>query len=300
LIIILGPTASGKTELAVQLACRMDGEIISADSRQVYRGMTIGTGKDLGEYIVHGHNVPYHLIDIREPGYEYNVYEFLRDFTTAFLNITGRGKIPVLCGGTGMYIDAVLKGYKLPEIRNDRELLKDLKSRPDIELSEMLRRSGTLHNTTDLLDRDRMIRALFIAKSRKEGETFNIQLPEITSTIIGIRIEREILRKRITERLEKRLNEGMMDEVKSLLEKGLTPAQLKFYGLEYRYVTSFLEKKLSYDEMLRLLNIAIHQFAKRQMTWFRKMEREGHPIHWIDGSSDPEEKIRLSLGVINT
>jgi tRNA dimethylallyltransferase len=296
MIIILGPTASGKTTLATHVANKIDGEIISVDSRQVYRGMTIGTGKDLEEYRVKESQVPYHLIDIKDPGYEYNVFEFVQDFQRAFSDIISRKKIPVLCGGSGMYIDAVLNGYKLQKIRQNPDLLTTLRPKSDEELGEMLRQLRKPHNTTDLLNRERMIRAIQISQ---ETITDNSNIP-VALTIIGIKFERELLRKRISERLKNRLQNGMIVEVEALLKQGLSPGQLKFYGLEYRYITSYLEGELSYDEMFRLLNIAIHQFSKRQMTWFRKMEREGHIINWIDGTLDLDEKVRITMGLIRT
>ena len=299
LIVILGPTASGKTELAARLAHKISGEIISADSRQVYRRMTIGTGKDLEDYTIDGTPVPFHLIDIAEPGYEYNVFEFLKDFRNAFNTINEHGKIPVLCGGSGMYIDAVVNGYKMKTINTDPDLMEALQTKSDDELREILKHSGTLHNTTDLTDRVRMIRAILIPKETKSEEIETSPLPDFDPVLIGINFNRDQLRKRITERLEKRIQNGMIKEVEQLLKEGLTPGQLKFYGLEYRYITSYLESEISYDEMFRLLNIAIHQFSKRQMTWYRKMEREGKQIHWIDGTLGIDEKIRLSMDLIN-
>jgi tRNA dimethylallyltransferase len=296
MIIVLGPTASGKTSLAVQIARRIGGEIISADSRQVYRGMTLGTGKDLEEYGDGESFVPYHLIDIAEPGYEYNVYEFLRDVYKASGDIINRGKTPLLCGGSGMYIDAILKGYELPEAAGDPELLKDLDSRTDEELREIVKNTKKLHNTTDLTDRARMIRALRIPAGHGYGQ--HQKYVDHDHLVIGISFERETLRRRITERLKKRLENGMIREVEQLLSQGTTPEQLKFYGLEYRYLTRYIEGELNFEEMFRLLNTAIHQFSKRQMTWFRKMVREGLDIHWIEGDLEPEEKLRVSLELI--
>lgn len=300
MIIILGPTASGKTALAAKLANQINGEIISADSRQVYRGMTIGTGKDYEEYCVKGSPITYHLIDIKEPGYEYNVFEFLQDFQKVLIDIISRGKTPVLCGGSGMYIDAVVNGYKLQKINKNPELLKTLQSKTGDELSEMLRQSRKTHNTTDLLDRERMIRAIQISQESNEDKKKIPSLPLPGYTLIGISFGREALRKRITDRLERRLQNGMITEVEQLLKNGLSPGQLKFYGLEYRYITLYLEGELTYNEMFRLLNTAIHQFSKRQMTWFRKIEREGHHINWINGATDLDENVRLSIGLINT
>jgi tRNA dimethylallyltransferase len=297
MIVVLGPTASGKTTLAAHLAKKIGGEIISADSRQVYCGMSIGTGKDLGEYTVEGTAVPYHLIDIAEPGYEYNVYEFLGGFARSFDEITGRKKTPVLCGGTGLYLDAVINGYHLPKMNEDPRLAEELRSKPKEELAAMVKETGKLHNTTDLLDRERMIRALLISRSAA-GSGGSARIPQARTTILGIQTDRNILRQRITQRLENRLKSGMIEEVEKLLASGLTPDQLKFYGLEYRYITGYLERELSYEEMFRLLNTAIHQFSKRQMTWFRKMERNGTRIHWIDGTLNIEEKVRLAMQVI--
>jgi tRNA dimethylallyltransferase len=296
MIIVLGPTASGKTSLAVQIAHSTAGEIISADSRQVYRRMTLGTGKDLEEYGTGESYVPYHLIDIAEPGYEYNVYEFLRGVARVTDDILKRGKKPILCGGSGMYIDAVLKGYRLPEARHDPILLRDLESKTDEELRELVKSTKKLHNTTDLSGRERMIRALIIPAD--PGDIHGLPPVGNDHLILGISFERETLRKRITERLKKRLESGMIREVEQLLAEGLTPDQLKFYGLEYRYITRYTEGELTYDEMFRQLNTAIHQLAKRQMTWFRKMEREGHVVHWIDGTLEPEDKLRVSLDLI--
>jgi len=291
MITILGPTASGKTALAAHLAYVLDGEVISADSRQVYRGMSIGTGKDLSEYRVNGKKVPYHLIDIVDPGYEYNIFEFQQDFLKAYSDIISRGKLPVLCGGSGMYLESVLRKYRLKKTEPGLKTHEVLSQKTDKELKDLLLSLKTPHNTTDLLDRSRMIRAILIgmAPDEKTGEdVFPEQMP---SLIFGIHWERALLRERITNRLQTRLEQGMIEEVRELLDMGLTPDQLKFYGLEYRYITLYLEKKLDYNEMFRLLNIAIHHFAKRQMTWFRKMEKSGLTIHWIGGKTSMDEKI---------
>lgn len=282
LITILGPTASGKTALAVKMAIELDGEIISADSRQVYRGMDIGTGKDLHEYEVDGKIVPVHLTDIADPGEEYNVYRFRRDFSEAFTDITARGKQPILCGGSGMYLSSVLQNYHFPKIVSNEKETELLEQKTDEELISILKSIRTPHNTTDLLDRTRLIRAILIGKSQE----IITRLPHIDEMVtIGILRDRHDLRLRITRRLEYRLEHGMIEEVQSLLHSGLTPEQLKFYGLEYRYITSYLMNEINYNEMFRLLNIAIHQFAKRQMTWFRKMERDGVIIKWLTNSS---------------
>lgn len=294
MIVILGPTASGKTTFAANLAIHLNGEIISADSRQVYRGMTIGTGKDLDDYTIGEFHVPFHLIDIVDPGYEYNVFEFLWDFNNSFTDISSRGKTPILCGGSGLYIDAVVNGYRMNKVKDDPEQVKVLESKTDDELREILEATRSLHNTTDLIDRKRMIKAIRVASHNTAGEQQTVFEPVAHPLLIGIQFEREKIRERITERLKRRLETGMISEVETLLARGLSPDQLKFYGLEYRYITLYLEGMLSYDDMFRLLNTAIHQFAKRQMTWFRKMEREGHLIHWIDGTLNEDEKIRLT------
>jgi tRNA dimethylallyltransferase len=298
MITILGPTASGKTALAARLAYELDGEVISADSRQVYRGMDIGTGKDYCDYLVNGKRIPVHLVDIADPGYEYNVFEYQQDFRRIFPGITGRGKTPILCGGSGMYLESVLKGYDLIMIEKDSTRTALLEKKTDEELQEILLSLRIAHNTTDLMDRKRTIKAIEIATISMGNNQYQSEVPA-NGLVCGIRFEREILRNRITERLNNRLRNGMIEEVKVLLDKGLTASQLKFYGLEYRYVTQFLEKELDYDSMYRLLNTAIHQFAKRQMTWFRRMERNGFHIHWIDGMLNEEKKTRLVMSLMN-
>jgi tRNA dimethylallyltransferase len=300
MITILGPTASGKTALAAHLAYALDGEVISADSRQVYRGMSIGTGKDLLEYIVNGKNIPYHLIDIADPGYEYNIFEYQQNFLAAYNDITSRGKLPVLCGGSGLYLESVLKKYHLGKMHTTPETLETLTQKTDMELKGLLLSMKTQHNTTDLLDRQRMIRAILINISKDEKAEEIIFPEQLTSSIFGLHWERELLRERITNRLKTRLNQGLIEEVEQLLNRGLTADQLMFYGLEYRYITLYIEQKLDYNEMFRLLNIAIHQFAKRQMTWFRKMERSGLKIHWIEGEKSMDIKIIEAIKVLNT
>jgi tRNA dimethylallyltransferase len=292
MITILGPTASGKTKFAAQLAYVLDGEVISADSRQAYRGMSIGTGKDLSEYIVKGKNIPYHLIDIVDAGYEYNIFEYQRDFLNAFSDIVSRGKLPIMCGGSGLYLETILKKYHLKKMATLPETIEMLSQKTDNELRDILLSMKPQHNTTDILDRERMIRAILIELSPSDKEEDKEFLNESNSLIFGIRWERNLLRNRITSRLKTRLEQGMIEEVEALLKVGLTFEQLKFYGLEYRYIALYLENKLVYDEMFRLLNIAIHQFAKRQMTWFRKMERAGFLIHWLNGENDTEDNIR--------
>lgn len=293
MITILGPTATGKTRLAALVAARLEGEVISADSRQVYRGMDIGTGKDYDDYMVDGLAVPFHLVDIVEPGYEYNVFEFQQDFQKAFANITTRGKIPVLCGGTGLYLEAALSGYQLTKTPENPELREKLRNKSLDELNEILLSLRTSHNTTDLLDRQRTIRAIEIAEFEMLHPTAGKPFPKMNHLIFGIHFDREIIRNRITERLIKRLDNGMTDEVNRLLEAGLRPEQLTFYGLEYRYMTEFVTGMITKDEMFSKLNTAIHQFAKRQMTWFRRMEKRGLTITWIDGNLPDAEKLNI-------
>lgn len=284
LLTILGPTASGKTRLAVGLAGELGGEIISADSRQVFRGMDIGTGKDLHEY----GEVPHHLIDILDPGAEFSVFAFQRLFFKAFGEISLRKRVPILCGGTGMYLDAVLRGYRMREVPEDREWRAGLERVSDAELVARLReyRPG-LHNSTDLLDRDRTIRALEIARAQSGQEVVEDRLPDITPLTIGIRWERSELRARISERLRLRLESGMIDEVRQLHQAGVAWERLDYYGLEYRSVGAFLKGELNRNDLFQKLNSAIHDFAKRQENWFRKMERNGIVINWVNGAGDP-------------
>jgi tRNA dimethylallyltransferase len=299
MLVILGPTASGKTALAAQLAFELDGEIISADSRQVYRGMDIGTGKDLDDLIVNGHRIPVHLTDIADPGYEYNIFEYQQDFLQAYRDIEEKGKMPILCGGSGMYLEAVLRQYDLAPVNPDPGLASALETKSDEELREMLRTMRPLHNTTDLTDRNRTIRAILATVALQKTGNTAPGWPDLRPVIIGIRFERQVLRQRITARLDARLKHGMIEEVERLLQKGITPGQLKFYGLEYRFVTRFLEKEIDYQEMFNLLNTAIHQFAKRQMTWFRRMEKSGILIHWLDGVLSTEEKSKQIKEIIS-
>ncbi|MDR1555484.1 MAG: tRNA (adenosine(37)-N6)-dimethylallyltransferase MiaA [Tannerellaceae bacterium] len=294
LITVVGPTASGKTTFAAALADRLDTEIISGDSRQVYRSMDIGTGKDLADYTVNGKTIPYHLIDIREPGYKYNVFEYQHDFFRVYEMLRAKGKLPLLCGGTGMYIEAVLKGYKLIDVPPNPELRRSLKDKPINELEAILVGYKTLHNKTDVDTAQRAVRAIEIeAYYREKAPAINGFRP-IRSLIIGLETDRELRRKKISERLRTRLNEGMIDEVRGLLASGMEPESLIYYGLEYKYLTLYLTGKLGYEEMVSLLEIAIHRFAKRQMTWFRGMERRGAPIHWIDASLPTGEKIAIT------
>lgn len=295
MITILGSTATGKTILAAQLASLLNGEIISADSRQVYRGMDIGTGKDISEYTINNKKIPYHLIDIVDPGYEYNVYEFQHDFLKAFTEIEKRGNIPILCGGTGLYIESILKGYKLINVPVNQNLRDDLNIKEDSELITILESFTSLHNTTDTHERERLIRAIEIQTYYKVNPEVDTYFPKIDTKIFGINYDRRVVTMRITERLDERLKNGMIEEVKGLLDSGLEPEQLIFYGLEYKWVTEYLEGKIAYNEMFRRLNTAIHQFSKRQMTWFRKMEKQGIEIIWIDGNLELPQKINFIL-----
>ncbi|MCD4664726.1 MAG: tRNA (adenosine(37)-N6)-dimethylallyltransferase MiaA [Bacteroidales bacterium] len=295
MIIILGPTATGKTTLAANLAYKTGGEIISADSRQVYKGMDLATGKDFSDYIVEGKTIPYHLIDIVEPGYEYNVYEFQKDFIKVYNDIVSRGKKPVLCGGTGMYIESVLKGYKLVKVPENLKLRQNIEQKTNEELINILSSFKAPHNISDTKDRNRLIRAIEIQSFYTDHPETDFSFTKINNVIIGILLNRSIIRERITARLKKRLEEGMIDEVKNLLEKGLRPDQLKFYGLEYKFLTQYVIGEITYENMFRLLNTAIHQFAKRQMTWFRKMEKMGYKINWIDGELPMDQKIKAIL-----
>ncbi|MCD6090361.1 MAG: tRNA (adenosine(37)-N6)-dimethylallyltransferase MiaA [Bacteroidales bacterium] len=295
MITILGPTATGKTNLAAHLAHLINGEIISADSRQVYRGMDIGTGKDLADYSIEGKIIPYHLVDIVEPGYEYNVFEFQKDFLNAYSAIDERGSIPILCGGTGLYIESVLKGYKLINVPKNELLREELELKSEAELIEILETLKNLHNTTDTSERERLIRAIEIQKYYDNNPAIDTFFPKIETKIFGIDYDRRVVRMRITERLEERLQNGMIEEVQGLLNSGVKPEQLTFYGLEYKWVTDYLEGNLAYNEMFRRLNTAIHQFSKRQMTWFRRMEKQGFVINWIDGNLSLNEKVAYIL-----
>ena len=295
MITLLGPTATGKTRLAVMLADAIHGQIISADSRQVYRGMNLGTGKDLEEYRINGKIIPFHLIDIADPGYEYSVFEFARDFRLAFQRVKNEGCVPLLCGGTGLYLDAILRGYQLSEAKPDAGLRKVLETKSDRELIDMLSEMRDLHNQTDIGDRKRLLRAIEIAMSEE-----NPAAPDavsINSLVFGLRWERDTLRQRITARLHQRLNQGMAEEVRSLIAAGIEPEKLMFYGLEYKYITLYVTGKLSFREMSDQLNTGIHQFAKRQMTWFRRMERNGISIHWLEGEAGEEQNFIRMLEI---
>lgn len=300
IITILGPTASGKTTLAAQLAAKIGGaEIISADSRQVYKGMDIGTGKDLADYTVNGQQIPYHLIDIVEAGEKYNLFQYQQDFWHNYFNIIERGKLPILCGGTGLYIESVLKSYKMVPVPENAALREKLKGFSLEELTEILKQYKTLHNTTDVDTPQRAIRAIEIQEYYKQNRIQEREFPQLKSLTIGVNIDRDLRRKKITERLHKRLEEeNMVQEVRTLLKK-VSPEDLIYYGLEYKYLTLHCIGQLSYDEMVRQLEIAIHQFAKRQMTWFRGMERRGIQIHWIDAMLPMEEKINRILELMS-
>lgn len=299
LITILGPTATGKTSLAARLAAKFNGEIISADSRQVYRGMDLGTGKDLADYEVEGAAVPYHMIDIIDPFEEFNMYQFRRFFYKAFSEIISKNKIPFLTGGTGLYLDSILRSYDMKKVSSDEEFLTHLNSLTMEELRAMLLGlNPKVHNTTDLLDKSRIIDAIMVAKGSPEDDTF-FRL-NIDPLVLGIYLDREVIKQRITARLKKRLAEGMIDEVKKLVDNGLSYGKLDFFGLEYRFIGQYLKGDLNYNDMFQKLNSAIHNFAKRQMTWFRKMEREGVNIHWIEGPDFEKAASLIEQHLTNT
>lgn len=293
LIAIIGPTASGKTPFAAALAHRLHTEIISADSRQVYRGMDLGTGKDLADYTVEGEPVPYHLIDIADPGYKYNVFEYQRDFLQAYTDMRSRGLLPIVCGGTGMYVESVLRGYRLLPVPENPALRQELEGRSLQELTQLLSRYKTLHNTTDVDTPKRAIRAIEIEEYYAHTPVEERSFPQLRSLIIGLQIDRELRREKITRRLRQRLDEGMLDEVRRLLSQGIPAEDLIYYGLEYKYLTLHAIGQLTYEQMFTQLETAIHQFAKRQMTWFRGMERRGCTIHWIDATLPMEEKLAI-------
>lgn len=304
MITILGPTASGKTSVAAALALRTGGEIISADSRQVYRRMDIGTGKDLADYTIGDVHISYHLIDIAEPGTKYNLFQYQQDFHTAYNDIRSRGKLPILCGGTGLYIEAVLGGYSLSPVPQNQKLRESLEGKSLDQLTQMLvqlkqKNGSNMHNRTDVDTAQRAIRAIEIETYNLEHPTPERQMPPVDSLVIGINIDRELRREKITRRLKARLEEGMCDEIRSLIDGGVNPDDLIYYGLEYKFVTEYVVGKTSYEEMFRQLEIAIHQFAKRQMTWFRGMERRGYTIHWIDAAQSMDEKVEAIMSLMN-
>lgn len=298
LITIIGPTASGKTAFAAALAARLDTEIISGDSRQVYRSMDIGTGKDLADYVVDGKQIPYHLIDICNPGDKYNVFEYQHDFHKAFEEIRKKRKLPILCGGTGMYIESVLRGFKLLDVPQNPSLRESLKGKSLAELEQILASYKVLHNKTDVDSAQRAIRAIEIEEFYKTEAPDKREYAPINSLIIGVDIDRELRREKISRRLRARLDEGMVDEVRAILATGVKPEDLIYYGLEYKFLTLYIIGQLTYDEMVSQLEIAIHQFAKRQMTWFRGMERRGLHIHWLDATLPTDEKINNVLALI--
>ena len=291
LLAVIGPTASGKTAFAVRLALALGGEVISADSRQVYRGMDIGTGKDLEEYVVEGQQVSCHLVDIVEAGYKYNVFEYQADFLRVWEDCRRRGVVPVLCGGSGLYVEAVLKGYKLLAVPVNEELRASLEGMPLPELAARLATYKKLHNTTEIDTPKRAIRAIEIEEYYRTHPYEEKDFPQLHPLIVGVEVSREVRRERITRRLHERLEQGMVEEVRQLLDSGVAPEDLIYYGLEYKYLTLYLTGKLSYDAIVEQLNVAIHQFAKRQMTWFRKMEREGFEIRWLDAGLPLEERV---------
>ena len=295
LVTVLGHTAAGKTAFAAHLADRLEGEIISADSRQVYRGMDIGSGKDYKDYLVMDHQVPVHLIDILDAGYEYNVYLFKRDFLRVYTDISERGMMPVLCGGSGLYIESVLRNYRLLNVPLNSILREELANKSIEELVEILKLHGPLHNITDTSNRKRMIRAIEISRYQSGQLQDSEDERELNPLVLGIRFDRDIRRQRITIRLRERMEEGMVEEVEGLLRSGIPAEKFDYYGLEYRFVCKYIQEELGYEEMFKRLNTAIHQFAKRQMTYFRGMERKGIAIHWLDGGLPMEEKIEQAL-----
>ena len=293
MLTILGPTASGKTTLAAHLARRLGAEIISADSRQIYRGMDIGTGKDLSDYVVDGVSIPYHLIDIADPGYKYNLFEYQRDFLSAYQDIKGRGVFPILCGGTGLYIESVLKAYKMMPVPQNEELRQSLEGKSLEELTAILSTYKTLHNTTDVDTAKRAIRAIEICEYYSSHPQDFVDFPDINCLVVGVDIARDLRREKISKRLRARLDEGMVDEVRRILDSGVSAEDMIYYGLEYKYLTNYVIGNLTYEQMVSELEIAIHQFAKRQMTWFRGMERRGFTIHWVDACLPMDEKVEV-------
>jgi len=300
LITILGPTATGKTRFAALLAKKINAEIISADSRQVYRGMDIGTGKDLNDYIIDGEQINYHIIDVAHPNEEYSVFRFKTDFLQVVRKIIVQGKIPILCGGTGLYLDAILKDYFFVEVPENPELREELNKLPVENLSEMLKSMKKVHNKTDLEDKNRLIRAIEIQKYYETIDTTKNQIIIKQSVIFGMHFPREIIRNRIEQRLKNRIDSGMIEEIKKLMADGVSAERLKSFGLEYKFVTLYVEGHLSKEEMQQKLTTAIQRFSKRQMTWFRRMEKQGIKINWINGELSDEEKVNYALKIINT
>jgi tRNA dimethylallyltransferase len=298
LIIITGPTASGKTSLAVAVASLTGGEIISADSRQVYRGMNLGTGKDYDDYLIQGKRIPCHLIDIVDPGYKYNVFEYQRDFTKIYSGLKERGVFPVVCGGSGMYADSIISGYKMIEVPADSGFRSNLEKKSMAELTEILSTYKKLHNTTDIDTKKRVIRAIEIEHFNQNKAKPVSRFPKIRSLVVGVLPDREGRRRNITARLKQRLDAGMVDEVRQLIEQGISTEVLIYYGLEYKFIALYLTGKMAYDEMVRDLEIAIHQFAKRQMTWFRGMEKKGVRINWLDANMPLDEKVNRVMTLL--
>ena len=299
LITIIGPTASGKTAFACHLAHTLHTEIISGDSRQVYRSMDIGTGKDLSDYVINGENIPYHLIDIREAGDKYNIFEYQHDFHNVYTDIKNRDKLPILCGGSGLYVESVLRGYSLVNVPENKELRSKYADYSLQALTEILESYKTLHNKTDVDTAQRAIRAIEIEEYKKAHPLEQNEFPPLNSLVIGVDIDRELRRKKISKRLKARLEDGMIEEIKDILSQGVKPDDLIYYGLEYKYVTLYVLGQLSYEDMYSQLEIAIHQFAKRQMTWFRGMEKRGIDIHWINAELPMKEKIDKTKLLIN-
>ncbi len=298
ILVVTGPTASGKTSLAVALASRIGGEIISADSRQVYRGMNLGTGKDYDDYMINGCIVPYHMIDIADPGYKYNVFEYQRDFNKVYTNMKSRKIFPVVCGGSGMYADSIISGYKMVEVPPDSGLRAELEKKSLEELRDILSTYKSLHNITDIDTKKRVIRAIEIEHFNNNRLSKKGTFPKLNPLIIGILFDRDTRRNRISERLKQRIEAGMIDEVRVLIENGVDTDTLLYYGLEYKYITLYLTGRSTYEKMVADLEIAIHQFAKRQMTWFRGMEKRGTVIHWLDGNLNMTEKVDFVLNLL--
>lgn len=300
LLVVTGPTASGKTSLAVAIANRLGGEVISADSRQVYRNMNLGTGKDYDDYTIKGAKVPYHLIDIVDPGYKYNVFEYQRDFLKVYSDLKSRNVFPVICGGSGMYADSIITGYKMEEVPPDSGLRAELDKKSMEELKGILSTYKDLHNITDIDTKKRVIRAIEIEHFNRSRKKKNIGFPKVNSLVVGVLFDRDTRRNRITERLNQRLKDGMIEEVKNLITQGVEKETLIYYGLEYKYITLYLTNKISYAGMASELEIAIHQFAKRQMTWFRGMEKRGTKIHWLDGNMPIDENVGKVLELLGS
>jgi tRNA dimethylallyltransferase len=300
LITVLGATAGGKTAFAAYLASLLDREIISADSRQVYRRMDIGTGKDYDDYLVDGQRIPVHLVDIMEPGTKYNVYQYQQDFVDVYKDIEQRGKKAILCGGSGMYLEAIIKDYELIAVPHDMELRSRLEQQDTEQLISLLESYKKLHNISDTSDRKRLIRAIEIAEQDSKNPGLKTNSPALTHLVLGIKFDRDSRRRRITQRLKQRLESGMVEEVQALMDSGVDADTLIYYGLEYKFITLYLKGELSYDQMFKALETAIHQFSKRQMTWFRKMERDGIKIHWLDGYLGLDEKIKRLMAILSS